>query len=209
MRETMKFLNSFLVVLFLTIPVSYAQGSASMFVLEQKDGTKLYMSDEGVIQKELFTREQDPQAYCLAENIYFEARNDTTAGQAAVADVVINRVNDHRYPGTICEVVHEGPIRESWKTRKDPDLKDDERVYFPVKHRCQFSWYCDGKQEKIHDQDAWAKAQYIAYQMIYSERFRGITEGATHYHAHYVSPKWAKKIQFVGSIESHKFYRLP
>jgi spore germination cell wall hydrolase CwlJ-like protein len=205
----MKLSTTFLVLILLTIPVTFAQGSASMFVLEQKDGTKLYMSDEGIIQKELFTREQDPEAYCLAENIYFEARNDTTAGQAAVADVVINRVNDHRYPDTICQVVQDGPIRESWKTRQDPMLSDDERVYYPVKNKCQFSWYCDGKAENINDQDAWAKAQYIAYQMIYAERFRGITEGSTHYHAHYVNPSWAKRIQFVGSIESHKFYRLP
>lgn len=209
MRETMKLFNTFLVILLITIPVSFAQGSASKFILETKDGTKLYMSDDGVIQKELFTREQDPEAYCLAENIYFEARGDTTAGQAAVADVVINRVNNKRYPDTICTVVQQGPLRESWKTKQDPTLADSERIYYPVKHRCQFSWYCDGKSEKINDRDAWAKAQYIAYQMIYSERYRGITEGSTHYHAHYVSPKWAKKIQFVGSIESHKFYRLP
>ena len=133
---------------------------------------------------------------CLALNVYHEAKNQSFIGQVAVAQVVMNRVKDTRYPNTVCDVVKQGATYK-WK----PD--------FPIKNRCQFSWYCDGKQEKIHDQDAWAKAQYIAYQMIYSERFRGITEGSTHYHAHYVSPKWAKKIQFVGSIESHKFYRLP
>lgn len=205
----MKILTLFSVTVFLSLTLAWAQGTASTIVLEKKDGTKLYLTDDGTIQKELFTREQDPQAYCLAENIYFEARSDTTAGQAAVADVVINRVQHRHYPDTICDVVYEGPLRESWKTRKNPDLKDSERKYYPVRHRCQFSWYCDGKADTIHDKDAWAKAQYIAYQMIYAERFRGITEGATHYHAHYVNPTWAKQIQFVGTIESHKFYRLP
>jgi len=203
----MKYLTAFSVVVFMCLPVSWAQGSANTIVLEKKDGTLIYMTDDGTIQEELFTREQDPQAYCLAENIYFEARSDTTAGQAAVADVVINRVNHRKYPDTICDVVYEGPVRESWKTRQTED--PDDAVFYPIRHRCQFSWYCDGKADTIHDRDAWAKAQYIAYQMIYAERFRGITEGSTHYHAHYVSPSWARKIQYVGSIESHKFYRLP
>mgnify|MGYP001357756976 CR=1 FL=1 len=205
----MKYSFAFSVLLFICVHQSVAQGSASTITLTKNDGTTIYMTDDGVLQEELFTREQDPEAYCLAENIYFEARSDTTAGQAAVADVVINRVNHRKYPNTICDVVYEGPIRESWKTRADTDLSDEERIYYPVRHRCQFSWYCDGKPDTIHDKDAWAKAQYIAYQMIYAERYRGITEGSTHYHAHYVNPSWARQIQYVGSIESHKFYRLP
>ena len=56
----------------------------------------------------------DPELICLAMNIYHEARNQSIAGQMAVALVTINRVNDHRYPNTICEVVMEGPTRVSW-----------------------------------------------------------------------------------------------
>ena len=150
----------------------------------------------------------DKQATCLAKNMYYEARSQGLAGQLAVSLVVLNRVKDSRYPDTICEVVEQGPVRESWKTRGKV-VPDHERKYFPIRNRCQFSWYCDGKPDTIHDKDAWAKAQYIAYQMIYAERYRGITEGSTHYHAHYVNPSWARQIQYVGSIESHKFYRLP
>ena len=191
------------------LSITTALADASTIRIEYKDGNTQFLTEDGVVQEEYFTREQDPQAYCLAENIYFEARSDSVAGQAAVADVVINRMFDSRYPNTICAVVTEGPIRESWKTRQNPDLDDSERVYYPVKNRCQFSWYCDGKAETINDRKAWIKAQYIAYQMLYADRYRGITEGATHYHAHYVNPNWASKIQFIDSIGSHKFYRWP
>lgn len=189
--------------------IAFAMADASTIRIEYKDGNTQFLTEEGIVQEEYFTREQDPQAYCLAENIYFESRSDSLAGQAAVADVVINRVHDDRYPNTVCDVVRDGPIRESWKTRNDPDLPDNERVYYPVRNMCQFSWYCDGKKETVHDKKAWIKAQYIAYQMLYADRFRGITEGATHYHAHYVNPNWARKIQFIDNIGSHKFYRWP
>ena len=157
--------------------------------------------------EELYTEQNRPQLYCLAQNIYFEAKSEPLAGQYAVADVVLNRVNDTRYPNTICEVVREGPIKESWKTKKDQDLDDQQRTYYPIKNRCQFSWYCDGKADTVRDQDAWRMAQIIAYKIVHTDKMRGITEGATHYHADYVSPKWASKIQLVGSISTHIFYR--
>ena len=84
---------------------------------------------------------------CLAENIYFEARAEPIGGKAAVANVTRNRVEDPRWPDTYCKVVQDGPVRESWKTKATPS-KDD-AVFYPIKHRCQFSWYCDGKADKI------------------------------------------------------------
>ena len=92
------------------------------------------------------------QATCLAENVYFEARNQGTAGWSAVISVTLNRVKDKRFPNTICEVVKQGPTRESWKTR-GKKVAENERKYFPIKNRCQFSWYCDGKADKIHKKD--------------------------------------------------------
>jgi spore germination cell wall hydrolase CwlJ-like protein len=85
---------------------------------------------------------QTDQAYCLAENVYHEARNQPAAGQMAVMSVTMNRVKDPRFPNTICEVVREGPHRPSWKGTGE---------MIPVRHRCQFSWYCDGKSDRIHD----------------------------------------------------------
>ena len=69
-------------------------------------------------------------AECLAKNMYFEARNQGTAGWLAVTAVVLNRVNDKRFPNTICEVITQGPSRPSWKNKN---------IRIPIKHRCQFS----------------------------------------------------------------------
>ena len=151
----------------------------------------------------------DEQAMCMALNIYYESRSDNIAGQYAVADVVLNRVHDDRYPNTVCEVIKQGPVRESWKTKQDPDLPESERKYNPIRHLCQFSWYCDGKSDEPRDETGWAQAQYIAGAIMYSGKFRGITEGATHYHATYVRPKWRldRGMNHIGRIGSHIFYR--
>ena len=91
---------------------------------------------------------------CLVQNAYHEARSDGYAGMYAVTMVVMNRVDDPRYPDSICGVVYQGPVRESWKTKQNPDLEDSDRVYYPIRHRCQFSWYCDGKSDEMRDEDA-------------------------------------------------------
>jgi spore germination cell wall hydrolase CwlJ-like protein len=144
------------------------------------------------VNRELYTQEQYPQAYCLAQNIYFEARGSNRADRIAVADVVLNRVSDSRYPDTICEVVYQG--------RQDSNGN-------MIRHQCQFSWYCDGRADRPADQDRWIDAQQIAYLMVHLNDHRGLTEGATHYHADYVNPRWARELQLVGRIGEHIFYR--
>ena len=66
----------------------------------------------------------------MAQNIFFESSIDNKAGMAAVADVTLNRVKDTRYPNTVCGVVYQAVMKESWKTKQYPDLPDSERVYF-------------------------------------------------------------------------------
>lgn len=146
----------------------------------------------------LYSYEQEPEAWCLAQNIYYEARGSNLADQVAVADVVLNRVKDTRYPNTICEVVRQGKQKPSWK---------DPTKMVMVRNMCQFSWYCDGKSDYPTDRDAWANAQQRAYMMIVHNDYRGISQGATHYHANYVSPEWAKHFDLVGRIGVHIFYR--
>jgi spore germination cell wall hydrolase CwlJ-like protein len=159
------------------------------------------------IEGELYSEKDDPEVYCMAINIYHEARADNLAGQFAVADVVLNRVKDIRYPNTICEVVKQGAVKESWKTKQDSTLAPDQRQYNPIRNKCQFSWWCDGKDDTTHDIEAWRQSQDIAEKMVYIGMYRGITEGATHYHATYVSPRWAPTLDQVGRIGSHTFYR--
>lgn len=130
---------------------------------------------------------------CLALNVYHEARDQPFIGQVAVAQVVMNRVYDDRFPNTVCEVVQEGPTY-SWK----PD--------FPVRHRCQFSWYCDGKSDSAHNEEAWSMAMMIAHGVYYGN-LDDFVEGSTHYHAHYVLPAWAESKTKVVRIADHIFYR--
>ena len=146
------------------------------------------------IPTELFSKADRPQLYCLAKNIYFEARSDNLAGKYAVADVVLNRVKDRRYPGTICEVVHQGEKTSNGNMKLN---------------RCQFSWYCDGKVDTTPNTEKWVEAQMIAYQIVALSTMRGISEGATHYHATYVDPSWNKRMDIVGRIGAHIFYRAP
>lgn len=143
---------------------------------------------------------------CAALNIYHEARGEATAGQVAVALVVKNRVLDQRYPNTYCEVVHDGPLTESWKTRQYKDLPDHQRVYYPKRHKCQFSWYCDGKSDKPKDVEAFKLAWTIAWQVM-TDRFSDITDGSTHYHALHVDPHWNDHMKYTLTINNHKFYR--
>ena len=56
---------------------------------------------------------------CLADNIYFEARNQPAKGMIGVALVTRNRVNDTRFPHSYCEVIKQGPERPSWKNKNN------------------------------------------------------------------------------------------
>ncbi len=135
---------------------------------------------------------------CLALNTYHEAKNQSTIGQIATAQVVMNRVEDDRFPNTVCEVVKQGPTRPSWE---DPEKE------YPIRHRCQFSWYCDGKSDVPKNEKAWRKAQDVAFLVYYNKIQIDVTEGATHYHATYVRPAWAKTKTRTTRIEKHIFYR--
>lgn len=136
--------------------------------------------------------------YCMALNIYHESRSENLAGKFAVADVVMNRVNDRRYPDNICGVIYDAELKPSWKNPDD---------LVPVRNRCQFSWYCDGKSDEPTETDAWNESILVAYQLIYEGRMEGLTEGATHYHTVYIEPYWARSLDLVGHIGSHIFYR--
>lgn len=121
--------------------------------------------------------------YWLAINIYHEARNEPLIGQIAVGVVTLNRVFDERYPNTIKEVVTE------YK---------------------QFSWYNKRVVPPPNNKKAWEECQKIARFLLtqgYESDIVGVLEGATHFHAIYVKPRWAKTKTLVARIGNHIFYR--
>ena len=140
----------------------------------------------------------EQQVKCLAMNMYHEARGQGTAGQLAVSAVVLNRVNDDRFPDSVCEVVLQAQMKPSWKTG----------LPVPIRNKCQFSWYCDGKSDEIKDVKTYKKILDFAGLILHNNiRFVDITDGATHYHADYVKPDWAKTKTRTTEIGDHIFYR--
>ncbi len=136
----------------------------------------------GVIGEEVDT----PEGHCLAQAVYFEARSEPLSGQLAVAQVILNRVKDPRYPNTICGVVFQNEN---------------------IKNRCQFSFACDGMSDNPYEMEPWETARRISYIAV-SGRWEDITRSATHYHAVYVNPRWANNLVETGQFGSHIFYRF-
>lgn len=127
------------------------------------------------------------ESHCLAQAIYYEARGESLPGQIAVAEVVLNRKQSKYYPNSICGVV----------------FQNDH-----MKNRCQFSFACDGKTDNPPQGDVWRRAKALADYVLRDERIR-LTDAATHYHADYVSPAWATKLDMTVKIGRHVFYRQP
>ena len=158
------------------------------------------------------------ELWCLSQNIYFEARAESYSGKQAVANVTRNRLKSEAHPNTYCGVVKEGPVRESWKTRQDKTLDKSKRIYYPRKHRCQFSWWCDGEKDTIWVQymngttidsnmSAWRDAVHIALDTM-SNHLYDNTGGATYYYAHnIVYPSWAKVYDVTEVIGNHTFMK--
>ena len=130
---------------------------------------------------------------CMSKNIYFEAAMESTAGKLAVAQVTMNRVNSSRYPNTVCKVITQGRHYKNG---------------FPVKDRCQFSWYCDGKLDEPHIKSSmWKESQEVAKYVLTTPDLMDITDGATHYHADYISsPRWADPRRKTVEIDTHIFF---
>ena len=152
------------------------------------------------------TSKIDPtEAFCLAENIYYEARSEDIKGQYAVASVTLNRANDSRFPNTICGVVKQTSISRISK-----------------KAVCAFSWYCEndrkGKEIPVRNKDGsvnqvvvdqFQVASMIAITTL-AGRVEDNTDGATHFHNPNVSsPSWRHEMKRTLRVGNHDFYRMP
>ncbi len=126
------------------------------------------------------------QMRCLAEAIYFESRSEPEHGQAAVAQVVLNRVRSGQYPSNICGVVYQD--------RNHP-------------FACQFSFACEGKSLRIEEPGPWAVATRIAKEVVEGVNYNPRVGEALNYHANYVRPYWANSLRRTDTIGNHIFYR--
>lgn len=129
---------------------------------------------------------------CLADNIYFEAKSEPYEGQLAVAQVTLNRVEHPQYPKTVCGVV--------WQQSKD--RRSGRRV-------AQFSWTLDGRSDIPKSKSAYEEAYAIAEEaLLYGTKSAIIGTDALFYHANYVKPRWARRMDRVAQIGNHIFYQL-
>lgn len=124
---------------------------------------------------------------CLTSAIYYEAAQESTEGQHAVAQVVLNRVRHPAFPNSVCGVVYEGSTRITG---------------------CQFTFTCDGSMVRAPMPALWNRARQVAAEML-SGGVYAPAGFATHYHADYVVPYWASSLVKTTVEGAHIFYRWP
>jgi spore germination cell wall hydrolase CwlJ-like protein len=128
--------------------------------------------------------------FCMAEAIYFESRGEPAIGQLAVGITIKNRFQSNRYPDNICDVVRQGRYFRG----------------LPLRDKCQFSYFCDGKPERITDFKAWEKALGLAALVLSSRVEVAGLEDVTHYHSVKVTPRWSDKLHYKTRVGRHLFY---
>jgi spore germination cell wall hydrolase CwlJ-like protein len=163
-----------------------------------------FLHTANLVGLDVDTSQIDPeQAFCLAENIYYESANEDIQGQYAVASVTLNRANDPRFPKTICEVVRQSTVSKISK-----------------KLVCAFSWYCErdkkGKEIPVQNKDGSVNqvevdrfqiASIVAITVL-GGNVPDNTNGATHFHNPFTSqPAWSKVLTKTMSIGNHTFYK--
>jgi hypothetical protein len=121
---------------------------------------------------------------CLTAAVYYEARGEPREGQAAVAQVVLNRVRDSGFPKSVCGVVYQGL----------------------ASHACQFSFACDGSADARREPAAWARARSVADRALGGYVMSAVG-GATHYHVADLGEIWGGQMVRIAQIGQHVFYR--
>ena len=131
------------------------------------------------------------EEYCLAETIYFEARNQELLGQIAVGLVAMNRVKSNSFPDTLCDVTRQAKRDSSGRI---------------IKYKCQFSYYCDGLVEHVAEEEAWSTAKIVS-KVVIEQSHKDFTDGALYYHTTSVTPYWSSVYQPTLELGDHIFYR--
>lgn len=143
------------------------------------------MGDRPALGRRASALDSARQLDCLTQAVYFEARGETPRGQAAVAQVVMNRVANPSFPKTVCGVVFQGAAT----------------------HGCQFSFACDGSMSRDLEADAWDRARVVAERALSGVVLADIGS-ATHFHTTAVQPYWGPQMLRVAQVGLHIFYRL-
>lgn len=114
---------------------------------------------------------------CLAKNMYYEARGESSLGIILVGVVTLNRTSKEK---SVCEVVY-APKQFSWTAQNVRMItRLDLELFMSIAKQI-------------------TKGQYQV-----PERFAE----ATHYHAVWIKdPAWTKKLEFLGIVGNHKFYK--
>jgi spore germination cell wall hydrolase CwlJ-like protein len=141
---------------------------------------------------------QEAEFDCLRKNIYFEAGNQPMKYKQAVAFVTLHRTKAKHFPSTICGVVKQARLDRKGK---------------PIRAQCQFSWYCDGKDDVPNlknklEREAWEESTIAARDVLNGRVKDFLPWTASHYHANYCSPGWSKSSRFalVKRLGTHLFY---
>jgi spore germination cell wall hydrolase CwlJ-like protein len=128
------------------------------------------------------------QVKCLADNVYYEAGNQSIAGKKAVAYVTLNRLQSRNWPNSVCEIVYQKTF--------------DAATRLIV---CQFSWVCESRRQP--EKEVWNLSFNIA-KLVMDEFYSNNsdpTRGSRYFHATYVNPQW--NLQKMVQIDDHIFYR--
>lgn len=130
---------------------------------------------------------------CAAQNAWFEARSGGPEDWRAITEVVLNRVDHPKFPGTVCDVV--------WEQR-----------HIRGKLRPQFTWTLDGKSDRVRVTGNCPKAYPALWGRVIETVYEAMvdhedeTGGALYYVMPYVKQKWLEKLVPIGNFGMHVFY---
>lgn len=143
------------------------------------------VTQEDTIEK-LVSEVNSKELSCLTRAIYYEASGEPRAGKIAVANVVMNRLNDPRYPKTICGVVYQRAT------------VNGVLIY-------QFSWAAF-KELFQPNNKMWQESQDIALQVLTEGQPDDIIRktNAMFFHNVEINPGW--RLRKVIQIGRHIFY---
>ena len=135
------------------------------------------------------------QLQCLADNIYYEAGGESTEGKAAVARVVLNRIN-HGFASTPCKVVYQTTVVK--KT-----TEDDETFWVKL---CQFSWVCEGKSNPNRNSTRYQNSLKVAYDVLAYDAYKDvIPRTVLFFHNTTITNSYPHEV--VAKIGNHIFYK--